>query len=76
MPTVRFSEHTALSPDVVLTAARDFSERRAQMWPDVHVSHLQVHEVGEPTGSRHANTLMSWTTGGMVGPWAVEAHPL
>lgn len=31
----------------VLEAARDFSELRAEMWPDVHVEHLQVHEMGE-----------------------------
>jgi hypothetical protein len=31
----------------VLEAARDFSERRAEMWPDVHVDHLTVHEQGE-----------------------------
>jgi hypothetical protein len=31
----------------VLVAARDFSERRAEMWPDVHVECLEVHEKGE-----------------------------
>ena len=47
MPKVRVSEHSRLAPDVILAAARDFSDRRAQMWPDVHVEHLQVHEIGE-----------------------------
>ncbi len=47
MPTVRVSDHSDLAPAVVLMAARDFSERRAQMWPDVHVEHLQVHEIGD-----------------------------
>lgn len=47
MPSVRVSEHSELSPEVVLAAARDFSERRATMWPDVHVEYLQVHEVGD-----------------------------
>jgi hypothetical protein len=47
MPSVRVSEHSELAPDVVLAAARDFSDRRAQMWPDVHVEHLQIHETGE-----------------------------
>ena len=47
MPSVHVSEHSELAPEVVLKAARDFSDRRAQMWPDVHVEYLQVHEVGE-----------------------------
>lgn len=47
MPSVGVSEHSELAPEVVLAAARDFSDRRAQLWPDVHVEHLQVHEVGE-----------------------------
>jgi len=28
-------------------AARDFFERRAEMWPDVHVEHVELHDVGE-----------------------------
>ena len=47
MPSVRVSEHSELAPEVVLAAARDFSDRRAQMWPDVHVEYFQVHDVGE-----------------------------
>jgi len=47
MPSVRVVEHSELAPEVVLVAARDFSDRRAQMWPDVHVEQLQVHEVGD-----------------------------
>ena len=46
MPSVRVSEHSNLTPEVILAAARDFSDRRAQMWPDVHVEHLTVHEQG------------------------------
>lgn len=47
MPSVRVSEYSELPPEVVLAAARDFSDRRAQMWPDVHVEYLEVHELGE-----------------------------
>jgi hypothetical protein len=47
MPQARVSEHSDLAPEVVLAAGRDFSDRRAQMWPDVHVEHLRVHEVGD-----------------------------
>ena len=47
MPTVRVVDKTPVVSERVLEAARDFSERRAEMWPDVHVEHLQVHELGE-----------------------------
>jgi hypothetical protein len=47
MPTVRVDEHSGLPPETILAAARDFSPRRAQLWPDVHVEYLQVHELGE-----------------------------
>jgi hypothetical protein len=47
MPSVVITDYTDLAPDVVLTAARDFSDRRAEMWPDVHVEYLTVHEVGD-----------------------------
>lgn len=49
MPTVRVSEHSDLPPDVILRAARDFSPRRAEMWPDVHVEYLEVHEMADRT---------------------------
>ena len=47
MPTVHVVDETPVAPERILEAARDFSERRAELWPDVHVEHLEVHEVGE-----------------------------
>lgn len=47
MPTVHVTDRTFLSPERVLDAARDFSERRADLWPDVHVEHLTVNEEGQ-----------------------------
>ena len=47
MPTVHVSQQTRLSPKQVLEAATDFSEQRAELWPDVHVEHLTVHDIGE-----------------------------
>lgn len=47
MPTVHVVDQTPVAAERVLAAARDFSEQRAEMWPDVHVEHLQVHEMGE-----------------------------
>jgi hypothetical protein len=46
MPSITVSEPSDLSPKTILAAARDFSERRARMWPDVHVEFLHVHEMG------------------------------
>ncbi len=46
MPTVHVVAETAVPAERVLLAARDFSERRAELWPDVHVAHLHVHEMG------------------------------
>ena len=47
MPRVHVVDQTPVTPERVLEAARDFTERRAELWPDVHVAHLQVHETGE-----------------------------
>ena len=45
--TIRVAAETSSPPDRVLDAARDFSERRADVWPNVKVKHLEVHECGE-----------------------------
>jgi len=47
VPTVHVVDQTSVPPHRVLEAARDFSERRAELWPDVHVEHLKVHESGD-----------------------------
>jgi hypothetical protein len=47
VPKVYVLDETSVTPARVLEAARDFSERRAELWPDVHVAHLQIHETGE-----------------------------
>jgi hypothetical protein len=47
VPSVHVVAQTSVAAERVLEAARDFSERRAELWPDVHVEHLQVHEAGE-----------------------------
>jgi len=47
MPTVHVVDTTPVAAERVLEAARDFSERRAELWPDVHVEYLEVHATGE-----------------------------
>ena len=47
MPTVRVSEVSSLPHEPILEAARDFTPRRADLWPDVHLEHMVVHDRGE-----------------------------
>jgi hypothetical protein len=43
---VHVVDETPVAAEKVLEAACGFSEQRAQMWPDVHVEHMQVHGRG------------------------------
>jgi hypothetical protein len=45
--TIRVIADSALPPDRVLHAARDFSDRRADVFPAVSVPKLEVHSQGE-----------------------------
>jgi hypothetical protein len=45
--TVHVAADSPLPPEKVLQAARDFSDRRAQLWPMVQSKYLQVHESGD-----------------------------
>jgi len=45
--TVRVICETTIAPDRVLYAARDFTERRAEIFPAVSVPKLEVHTEGE-----------------------------
>jgi hypothetical protein len=47
MPKVQVTDWTALDAERVLDAARDFSERRPELWPDVHPDHFVVHQIGD-----------------------------
>ena len=47
MPTVHVVDTTPVGAERVLAAARDFSAKRAERWPDVHLEHLEVHERGD-----------------------------
>jgi hypothetical protein len=43
---IAVSAHTSASPEQVLAAARDFSERRPRLWPNVKAKHFEVHDEG------------------------------
>jgi len=47
VPRVHVVEESTASPEAVLAAARDFSPVRAELWRDVHVEHLTIHDRGE-----------------------------
>lgn len=47
VPRVHVVAESSASPGQVLEAARDFTPRRAELWRDVHVEHLHVHDRGE-----------------------------
>jgi hypothetical protein len=45
--SVHVTADSSLPPKKVLDAARDFSHRRAEVWPLVQSRYLRVHETGE-----------------------------
>ena len=47
MTTIRVICETTIAPDRILYAARDFTERRAAIFPAVSVPKLEVHAEGE-----------------------------
>ncbi len=85
MSTVHVVEETQLASKQVLEAACDFSERRAELWPDVHVEHLQIHEMGEtfaevtegnpwPIGYVWERLHYDWSTPGRVKGTVVNSN--
>ncbi len=76
---------SSASPERVLEAARDFSERRADMWPDVHVEHLEVHDAGDtwaevtegnpwPIGFVWERLRYDWSQPGLVKGTVVDSN--
>jgi hypothetical protein len=85
VPTVHVTDTTSLPPARVLAAARDFSERRADLWPDVHVEHLRVHEEGDtfaevtegnpwPIGYVWERLRYDWSRPGVVKGTVVDSN--
>ena len=63
MPKVLVIEETTASPEEVLEAACDFTPRRAELWRDVYLEHMTIHDHGE--------TWADVTEGNPWGPWLV-----
>ena len=68
MAKLTYGAETSASPDAVLAAARDFSERRPDLWPQLDRKYYEVHEVD----GRHA--LVNEGTDSMGGIWARERY--
>jgi hypothetical protein len=85
VPTVHVVDTTPIPPERVLEAARDFSEHRADLWPDVHVEHLHIHEVDEthaevtegnpwPIGFVRERLRYDWSEPGAVRAVVVDSN--
>ena len=85
VPTVHVVDTTRVDPERVLEAARDFSNIRADLWPDVHVEHLHVHERGDdfavvtegnpwPIGHVWERLRYDWSTPGVVSGTVLESN--
>lgn len=85
MPRVHVTRQTEISADRILEAARDFSDRRADRWPDVHVEHLEVHDSGDgfaevsegnpwPMGHVWERLRYDWSEPGSVRGVVIESN--
>jgi hypothetical protein len=73
---VRFSATTTASPEDVLAAATDFSDRRPELWPSIDPKVYRVLSLGETTaevvegsdvmGGIWARERYDWSTPGVV----------
>jgi hypothetical protein len=47
MTTIHITTRSRLSPERVLAAGYDFSDRRAEIFPAVSIPHLEVHQLSQ-----------------------------
>ncbi len=55
--TIHVTTHSRLSPERVLDAGHDFSARRAEIFPAVSTSHLEVHGLSQTSADVTEGTL-------------------
>ena len=64
MSTIRIVLHSSLPPERILAAARDFTERREEIFPAVSLKHMEVHQLGatsaDVTESTPVGLGMNW----------------
>jgi hypothetical protein len=68
MPTIHFQVETELAPEAVMRVLTDFSEHRAEVWPNIDTAHFQVHE----SGPGHADVTEGSSVAG--GIWERERY--
>jgi hypothetical protein len=68
MAKVHFEVESPLSPEAVLSALTDFSERRPKSWPAIDPRVYRVHEVST------SSALVTEGTDLMGGIWATELY--
>ncbi len=82
MPRLEFDLETSASPERVIAALTDFSDRRPEIWPGLSRRWYEVYSVGETTaeiregtGGRRsmiwARERYDWSTPGVV-TWTVQ----
>jgi hypothetical protein len=81
---VHVTAQSSLPPEKVLAAARDFSDRRAEIWPLVQARYLQVHQTGETFAEVTEGTFIAgrfwersrydWSEPGVVGATVIDSN--
>src|SRR5918911_4838984 len=84
MVEVRFELETPLSPERVLAAATDFSERRPEIWSGIEPKRYQIHALGESSaevteggrefGGIWARELYDWSSPGRVTAQVLDSN--
>ena len=84
----KVSAETSASPEQVIDiAGRDFSQRRAEIWPNVRRSHLTMHEQGDGyaevteggTGPAHfiwERQRYEWSVPGVITSTVIDSNAL
>jgi hypothetical protein len=68
MAKLTYGADTEASADVILAAARDFSDRRPALWPNLDPKYYEVHEVAD------SHAVVTEGTDTMGGIWARERY--
>lgn len=72
MPRIHFQVATELPPEAVMRVLTDFSEHRAEVWPNIDAAHFSVHEFVGPgeaegfVGPGHADVTEGSSVAGGV----------
>ena len=84
MPRLHFVADSSAPPDRVLAAARDFSDRRPELWPNIDPEYYEVHEVGDDfavvtegtsfLGAAWARERYDWSQPGVVRATTLDSN--